>query len=191
MKRIFLFLFASFSLLAEAQNEGPSDSVGVWAVNNDKVTRINKLSHQGVKIGGGLGTAVSFGIAKTKAKFVFKGATSETIFDKKAHLRLYFGNPPVMDAANLYMFTPSNSIKNFEIAKFDVKKDKRMLTGVSISILGSKTGASADKNAQVEFKEIRSGVYDVFVTGEPGEYCLIYTAYGTGGASGVFDFTIQ
>ena len=44
---------------------------------------------------------------------------------------------------------------------------------------------------QVETKEIRNGVYDISVKGKPGEYCLMFTANGTGGFGGVFDFTIK
>lgn len=66
-----------------------------------------------------------------------------------------------------------------------------MLTGVTASITGSKVDVSAADDLQVETAEVRTGVYDVTVKGKPGEYCLMFTANGTGGFGGVFDFTIK
>lgn len=86
---------------------------------------------------------------------------------------------------------PAYSVKNFDVARFEVKKGKRMLTGVTASITGSKVGVSAADDLQVETAEVRTGVYDVTVKGKPGEYCLMFTANGTGGFGGVFDFTIK
>lgn len=108
-----------------------------------------------------------------------------------ATLRMYFGNPSPQQMMNLYMFTPTYSIKNFDVARFDVKKGKRFLTGVTASITGSSVGVASAEDIQIETKELRSGVYDVTIKGKPGEYCLMFTANGTGGFGGVFDFTIK
>ena len=192
MKKItFLFALLVASVVANGQNSIPADSVGVWAVNDNNLTRIDKLTHQGIKGSGGLATAATFGIAKTKAKLEFKGQTSEHVFNGTAKLRIYFGNPPMQQMTNLFMFTPAYTIKNFDVARFDVKKGKRYLTGVSISLLGSSSGVSATDDVQIQTNEIRSGVYDITVSGKSGEYCLMFTANGTGGFSGVFDFTIK
>ena len=47
------------------------------------------------------------------------------------------------------------------------------------------------EDMEIENKEIRSGVYDLIVKGKPGEYCVMFTANGSGGFGGVFDFTIK
>lgn len=192
MKKIWLVLcFVAAFMTANAQSQTPADSVGVWAVNNGSYSRIDKITQQGVKGSGGLASAATFGIAKTKAKLEFKGETSEHPFSGVALLRLYFGNPPLEQMTNLYMFTPAYSVKNFDIARFEVKKGKRYLTGVSASITGSAVGVSSADDLQTDIKEVRAGVYDIKVTGKPGEYCLMFTANGAGGFGGVFDFTIK
>lgn len=191
MKRYLIMLMCLVFVSANAQSQTPADSVGVWAANGGSYSRINKITQQGVKGSGGLASAATFGIAKTKAKLEFKGETSEHPFNGAALLRLYFGNPPLEQMTNLYMFTPAYSVKNFDVARFDAKKGKRYLTGISASITGSAVGVSSADDLQINIKEVRAGVYDIKVSGKPGEYCLMFTANGVGGFGGVFDFTIK
>ena len=191
MKRYLIMLACAACVTAGAQSQTPADSVGVWAVNSGSFSRIDKITQRGVKVRGGLAYAATLGIAKTKAKLEFKGETSEHIFNGTAQLRLYFGNPPLQQMTNLYMFTPAYSIKNFDIARFEVKKGKRYLTSVSVSIAGASAGVSSAEYMQININELRAGVYDVTISGKPGEYCLMFTENGTGGYGGVFDFTIK
>lgn len=192
MRKIWFVLCLMVAFISvNAQSQTPADSVGVWAVNGGSYSRIDKITQQGVKGSGGLVSAATFGLAKTKAKLEFKGETSEHPFSDTALLRLYFGNPPLEQMTNLYMFTPAYSVKNFDVARFDVKKGKRYLTGISASITGSAVGVSSADDLQINIKEIRAGVYDIKVSGKPGEYCLMFTANGVGGFGGVFDFTIK
>lgn len=190
MKRIYL-IFALVLLAMTANAQTPTDSVGVWAVNSGSFSRIDKITQRGVKVRGGLAYAATLGIAKTKAKLEFKGETSEHIFNGTAQLRLYFGDPPLQQMTNLYMFTPAYSIKNFDIARFEVKKGKRYLTSVSVSIAGASAGVSSADDMQININELRVSVYDVTISGKPGEYCLMFTENSTGGYGGVFDFTIK
>lgn len=190
-KMVLLFAILVSSAIANGQNSIPADSVGVWAVDGNTLTRVNKITHRGIKGNGGLATVATFGIAKTKAKLEFNGQSSEHVFNGTATLRIYFGNPPMQQMTNLFMFTPAYSIKNFEVARFDVKKGKRYLTGFSVSLFGSSSGVSASDDVQIQTNEIRPGVYDIAVSGKSGEYCLMFTANGTGGFGGVFDFTIK
>ena len=174
-----------------AQNNTPNDTVGIFAVANDTVVRINKITHQAIKGSGGLASVATFGAAKIKAKMEFKGATSPHQFDKTATLRLYFGQPPIQQIQALYMFTPNYTIEDFDVARFDVKKGKRLLTGVSTNIVGSTVGVQSADDMQIETKELRPNVYEIIVSGKPGEYCIMFTGNGTGGFGGVFDFTIK
>ncbi len=189
MKQIYTLLMLLIATSTYAQ--APADSVGIWADHSEKLERIDKITHQKIKGTGGLGSALSFGVSKIKAKLEFKGATSNHIFEGKAKFRMYFGNPPLQQIQSLYMFTKNYSVKDFEVAQFEVKKNTRLLTGVSTSILGSQVGVSTSDNINVEYNEIRDGVYEVAVSGKPGEYCIMFAANGTGGFGGVFDFTIK
>lgn len=49
------------------------------------------------------------------------------------------------DASKYFMFTPSYSVKDFIVGKFEVKKENRYLTTASVSIVGSKIGVSTAK----------------------------------------------
>ncbi|MGN1376121.1 MAG: hypothetical protein ACI4V5_06160 [Prevotella sp.] len=191
MRQIVLILVCLACMIANAQNQTPADSVGVWAVNNGSYSRIGKLSHQSIKGSGGLASIATLGAVKTKAKLEFKGEASEHVFTDIAHIRLYFGNPPLEQMANLYMFTSAYSIKNFDIAKFEVKKGKRYLTGIAVSIIGSSVGVSTADDIQININEVRASVYDISVSGKPGEYCLMFNANGVSGFGGVFDFSIK
>lgn len=188
MKKVILLFLGLLPMLSYAQT--PRDSVGIYAIHENEVTQVEKITHQRIKGTGGLGAAFSFGISKIKAKLEFKGATSNNVFSQTAKFRIYFGNPPIQEIQKLYMFSSNYSIKDFDVAQFEKKKNCRMLTGVSTSLLGSTVGV---ESAPVDVKttEIRTGVYDVDITAEPGEYCIIFTGGGIAGMGGVFDFTIK
>lgn len=188
MKRFAILLLAIIPLFIYAQT--PTDSVGLFAVYDTGLVRVEKITHSKVKGSGGLGSALTMGVAKIKAKLEFSGITSNTKFNGMAKFRFYFGNPPIEQIQNLYMFNATYSIKNFDVAKFEVKKGNRLLTGVSSSIMGSTVGVSS-ADVQINTTEIKKGIYEVCITGEPGEYCIMFTANGTGGFGGVFDFTIK
>lgn len=187
----FLFSLActASTLCLEAQTS--IDSVGIFAIHEDQATRIEKITHQSIKGSGGLASMATFGVAKIKSKLEFKGATSPHQFEGIATMRIYFGQPSPQQMMNLYMFMPNYSISNFDIARFEVKKNKRLLTGISSSITGSKVGVSTPDDLEIVTEEVRSGVYNITVKGKPGEYCVMFNANGTGGFGGVFDFTIR
>lgn len=187
----FITLFFMSTLCINLNAQTPTDSIGLYAIHDGKATRIEKLTHSAIKGSGGLASMATFGMAKMKSKLEFKGETSNHQFVGTATLRVYFGKPSPQQITELYMFTPTNSIKNFEVARFQVKKGKRLLTGVSVSLLGSRVGVPSSDEVQVETKEIREGVFEIIIKGEPGEYCLMNNSNGTGGFGGVFDFTIK
>lgn len=189
--RKLLFALATTLVCLTTTAQVPADSVGIFAVYDNQITRMDRITHIAIKGSGGLASAVTFGVAKIKAKLQFKGATSQNQFHDTAKFRMYFGMPPLERMANLFMFSPNYSAKNFGTARFEVKKDYRFLTGVSTSILGSSMGVSSADDLQITTTEIRPGVYDIIVKGQPGEYCFMLMAYGAGGFGGVYDFTIK
>lgn len=176
-------------MLSAAQTE--SDTIGLFAIHGDEYVRMDKITYRKIKGTGGLGSMLSMGLAKVKAKMEFDKATSDNVFDGTAHFRFYFGNPPLNDVQNLYMFSPNFSIKDFDVARFEQKKKSRLLTGVTASILGTSVGVASADDISISTKEIRKGVYDVDVSGQPGEYCIMFVGNGTNGFGGVFDFTIK
>ena len=140
-----------------------------------------------------LGSALTYGIAKTKLKLIFQGSTSPYLFsNNKAHFRFYFGMVPASKAQRLYMFMSSYSLRDFSVSKFMVKSNKRQLTQGSYSIWqGSNTGLEFDEGVKISYKTIREGVFDVIVEAQPGQYCFVFNNNGAGGFNSVFDFTIE
>lgn len=92
MKKILFLLLLFFPLLSSAQNA--NDTVGLFAVHGKKYEQMDKIMYRKIKGSGGLGAALSMGLAKVKAKMEFSKATSDNVFNGSAHFRFYFGNPP-------------------------------------------------------------------------------------------------
>ena len=159
-----------------------TDSIGIYKVDNAGISRIEAASPAQTKISG---------VLKSKAKVVFNDASSQNRFRGSATFRLYFGAPSPYDASKYFMFTPSYSVKDFIVGKFEVKKENRYLTTASVSIVGSKIGVSTAKDVNVEYRQLRDNVYEITVTGPAGEYCIMPVLHGTSGYAGVFDFALE
>ena len=178
MKKFIVAALSAFCACAYAQ----TDSIGIYKVDNAGISRIEAARPAQTKISGGF---------KSRAKVVFNGASSQNRFRGSATFRLYFGTPSPYDASKYFMFTPSYSVKDFIVGKFDVKKENRYLTTASVSIVGSKIGVSAAEDVNVEYRRLRDNVYEITVTGPAGEYCIMPLLIGTAGYAGVFDFALE
>jgi len=188
MKKLIFFV-ALCSLVAKSFAQ--TDSIGVYAIHGNTITSVEKLTHRSIKSGNGMAMAFSFGIAKIKTRLEYNGETSNEHFTHTATLRIYFGNPQIDQIQNYYMFTPDRSIKNFEVAKFEMKNKRRYLVAGTVSPYASTLGVASTKDVEVSTTRIRDGVYGLTITGKPGEYCLMYSADGRAGFGGVFDFTLE
>lgn len=177
-KFIVTAALSTFCACAYAQ----TDSIGIYKVDNAGISRVEAARPAQTKISG---------VFKTKAKVVFNGSSSQNRFKGSATFRLYFGMPSPYDTAKYFMFTPSYSVKDFSVGKFEVKKEKRYLTTASVSIVGSKIGVTAAKDVSVEYRQLRDNVYEITITGPAGEYCIMPVLYGTAGYAGVFDFALE
>lgn len=182
MKHLIIFIW-SLLVTIGALAQTPVDSIGIYAVTGTAITRVPALNYKGTKI--------SRGLMSAKAKLEFSGATSRTQFNGSAHFRFYFGTPMPAEAVAYYMFMPNYNISDFAVGRFDVKKQSRYLTTSTASILGGSAGAKEAKDVDFDVVQLRPGVYDVTITGEPGEYCIFHNFKGSGGYGGVFDFTIK
>ena len=176
-KFIVTAALSAFCACAYAQ----TDSIGIYKVDNAGSSRIEAARPAQTKISVGL---------RSKAKVAFNGAFSQNRFRGSATFRLYFGTPSPYDASKYFMFTPSYSVKDFIVGKFEVKKENRYLTTASVSIVGSKIGVSA-ADVNVEYRQLRDNVYEITATGPAGEYCIMPVLHGTSGYAGVFDFALE
>lgn len=190
--RLFLFTALTLSALCSwARETASNDTLGIFAVYADSMQRMEKINHSKVKTSGALGSMMTMGLTKTKAKLEFRGKTSPYHFDNAAHFRIYFGTTNISQAAQYYMFSGSYSIRDFGIAKFEVKKNKRLMQGMTTSLINTDIGVELSEDVKIKTNELRPGVYDMTVNGAPGEYCIVFTGSGYPGFTGVFDFTIE
>jgi len=168
------------------------DTVGVYATINGNPQLMEPIKYVGMKTNA-LGSALTYGIAKTKLRLVFAGATSPYLFSEgRTHFKFYFGTVPASKAQRYYMFMNSYSLRDFSVSKFVVKSNKRQLTQGSYSIWqGNNTGLETDDAVKISYKTIREGVFDVTIEAQPGEYCFVFNNNGAGGFNTVFDFTIK
>lgn len=93
------------------------------------------------------------------------------------------------------MFTSKYTIDNLMIASLDVKKSKkqRLLNIGSYSENGlskKKHGASQAQGISFEVNDLGDGIYDVFIEGPSGEYCLLAQEEGQFPFNTVFDFSL-
>jgi hypothetical protein len=180
-KLIFSLLFLLGALHSMAQ--APSDSIGIYAVKDSVLTKMQIISYKSTKI--------SAGFASAKAKLEFDGTQASTQFSGKAVFRVYFGTPAATQLRSQYMFSSSYSIADFIVGSFAVKKGSRFLTTTAVSLVGGRVGAKEAKDLVVETKQLRDKVYEITISGAPGEYCIMHSVNGSGGYGGVFDFSIK
>ncbi len=176
-------LVAFAGLLIAVSAIAQTDSVGIYSVRGASVQRVEILKYNQTKISGGL--------LNKKAKLQFDGAASQNRFAGSATFRLYFGSPSPYDVANYFMFTPSYSVKDFGVGKFEIKKGNRYLTTAKVSAFSSTIGAAKVEDIDIDTKQLRNGVYEITITGPVGEYCIMPILNGIGGYTGVFDFAIE
>lgn len=182
MKKLILTIVICLVALA-GKAQAPTDSVGVYAVQESGVSPIDLLNYKNVK--------ASVGFASVKTKLEYKGKTSPHHFKGTAKLRIYFGSQTSPSPSWMRMFSPQLSIDEIGIGKFEVKKDSRLLTTMSAKPFRANAGAKETKDVKCQIAEIRPGVYELTISGKPGEYCLMNMLMSGSGYNGVFDFTIE
>lgn len=177
MKKLLLSFIVLFCLSLSSHAQG--DSIGVYAFNGSTYEPMRAIHYQKIKIG--------FGTASN----VFAGKTSEHVFEKQAKFRLYFGHVPTDRMVECFCFSSDYSIKDFGIGEFKAKKDSRHMGAIQGFLLNVQTGTKLSKNVEVKTNTIREGVYELTITGKPGEYGIMLLRNGVGSYLGVYDFTLK
>ena len=191
MKRRILSLLGGLIItIAASAQQPPGDSIGVYACLDEGIQKMNIIRYHDVVADNVLPSTFTIGLAEMKARYQFLGTTSPNRFRKQAHLRMYFRKLEEDGWVEGILFDPQYSVTDFHIARFDVKDGTRLLTGMTATIIKAKKGARFEKDMVVSYRKIREGVYDVFIDGTPGEYCLVFTGLKGNWAGFVYDFTI-
>jgi hypothetical protein len=191
MKRRILSLLGGLIItIAASAQQPPGDSIGVYACLDEGIQKMSIIRYHDVVADNVLPSTFTIGLAEMKARYQFLGATSPNHFRRQAHLRMYFRQLEEEGWVEGILFDPQYSVTDFHIARFDVKDGTRLLTGMTATIIKAKKGARFEKDMVVSYRKIREGVYDVFIDGKPGEYCLVFTGIKGNWAGFVYDFTI-
>lgn len=155
------------------------------------------------KMGSGILTSLTYGIAKTKMKATLSGdkanlqveETSPTFyfyFDKSNSNS--FGN----NGAQSFWFASATSPNEFLLVKFTAtKKSREVVTGSWNSYAGMSSGIDDDNKISFKYEKVSQGVYRVY-TEQPlkkGEYCFMYAGgtatYGAAPLQKVYDFGVK
>lgn len=147
------------------------------------------------KMGSGIGTALTYGIAKTKTKAKLDGGMSRLQLEETNPVfYFYFDKGQNLNTSSSW-FSSSSSPNEFLLVKFDTKqKCREFVTGSMNRYSGTSWGVDEKNKVDFNIEKIKSGVYKVTPKIDllPGEYCFMYAGNTTmAGTTGkVFDFGI-
>lgn len=170
------------------ENEARFDSVGIYAVTNGKLEAMKHIEADENRI-----TPNDFA---SKWLLTYYGKTSKYSFEGgKAHFRIYFTHDPNSISEYYKMFSSDLTIDDFVICKFKVKGNKREFIGAKnrqalIGYTHVKSKADVAKDVTVSVRKVSDNVYDMTVSGAPGEYLLTWNEK-KGSSQIVFDFTLK
>lgn len=159
------------------------------------------------KMGSGILTGLTYGIAKTKAKAVLSGAHSNMEV-KSSQPVFYFifpkGNSGGLgnESNQTLWYSNATSPNEFILIRFksiDTKKTKgrEVVTGSFSSYTGFSGGVADENKVLFRFTKVSSGIYKVYFENpvEEGEYAFIFAGQSAATAGGApsqkaFDFSI-
>lgn len=164
------------------------DTVGIYAVTSGKMEAMKHIKDNANRI-----TLNDFA---SKWVLAYNGKTSNYPFEGgKAQFRIYFTHDRNSISEYYKMFSSELTIDDFVICKFKVKGNKREFVGAKnrqalIGYTHLKSKADVAKDVTVSVLKVSDNVYDMTVTGAPGEYLLTWNEK-SGSSRTVFDFTIK
>lgn len=143
---------------------------------------------------GGFGTAISYGIAKTKTVTRITGPHARQRFDAAPKFYFYFNSQTVafdQNASNAYGFLSATNPNEFVLARLQPDKDVRELEIGSVNYYTQETGIDEKHTVPFELKQVAPGIFEV-TTGPLtlGEYCFMFagSAPSAWGQQRVYDF---
>lgn len=127
---------------------------------------------------GRLGTAFSYGIAKTKVVSQITGTNARTQLASAPTFYFYF-NEQVgaldQSAVAFYGFQQATSPNEFTLAKLDQVKEVRELETGSMNHYTSEFGIDEKHKSDFQIEQLAPGIFKVVPADLPqGEYCFVY-----------------
>lgn len=146
---------------------------------------------------GRIGTALSYGIAKTKLVSRITGVHARTQLPSVGVFYFYFNQQTTsfdQNAISYYGFQQATSPNEFTLARLDQVKDVRELETGSMNNYTSEFGIDEKHTRAFEIEQVAPGIFKVTPSELPtGEYCFVYSGAAPYGHSQqkVFDFGIE
>jgi hypothetical protein len=170
---------------------------GIYMMEKGSIIEMNPTVFQGTKASF-LGTALTYGLKKTKMRAVVRGASANTItYTARPEFYFYFdkalSNPGYAMAG--FLAFGASSPAEFTLVKMERKSNTRETVLGEFNAYTSSTGARSKDIVEFTFEKIRPGVFKVTprIDLTPGEYCFYFagTPQGLGFAGGkIFDFSV-
>ncbi|MBK8498689.1 MAG: hypothetical protein IPL52_07695 [Flavobacteriales bacterium] len=127
---------------------------------------------------GRLGTALSYGIAKTKIVSTISGENSRTQLPVAREFYFYFNQQTTsfdQSAISYYGFQQATSPNEFTLAKLDNVKGVRELETGSMNNYGSEIGIDEKHARSFSIEQMGAGIFKVTPSElAAGEYCFVY-----------------
>lgn len=145
---------------------------------------------------GRLGTALSYGIAKTKMVSRITGVHARTQLPSAGVFYFYFNQQTAsfdQNAISYYGFQQATSPNEFTLARLDEVKDVRELETGSMNNYTSEFGIDEKHTRAFEIEQMAPGIFKVTPSELPtGEYCFVYAGAAPYGHSQqkVYDFGV-
>jgi hypothetical protein len=170
---------------------------GIYLMEKTALAEMNPSVFQGTKANF-LGTALTYGLKKTKMRAVVRGASANTVTSaSRPEFYFYFdkslSNPGYAMAG--FLAFGASSPAEFTMVRMEQKKNTREAVLGEFNAYTSSTGAQDKDIVEFSFEKIRPGVFKVIPKTDlaAGEYCFYFagTPAGLGFAGGkIFDFSI-
>lgn len=155
------------------------------------------------KVGSGIVTGLTYGLAKTKAKAVLSGIDANLkVTESNPSFYFIFPKGNASEANTFNLYGGASSPNEFLLIKFKVvnttkAKGREVVTGSFGTYSGFSSGIDDQDKLPYKFTKLANGVYKIYFEQPvpPGEYAFIYAGAATAGMGGApaqkaYDFSV-
>lgn len=198
------------SALVMTNTATPDDSLekvkpGIYYCKGDPCSfkELDASVYAQAKVGAGVLTRLTYGIAKTKMKARLSGKnTNLQLREKGPVFYFYFDQKSQSNFNNAgaqpLWFASASTPNEFLLIRFAVSGNGReVVTGTWGSYAGLSSGIEEKSKVAFKYEKVSPGVYKVYAEAplRPGEYCFMYAGgtatYGVAPMQKVYDFGIE
>ena len=190
-----------FVIKIDPNNPLDQHKAGIYYCNKNDghivLTEMDPSMYSQSKSGGGLASAMTYGLAKVKVSVTLDGKEGRLqLNDQKPEFYFYFDDPNSEISQNSdWWFATAKSPNEFLLVKLTKNSKTREVVTGSANLLGSSIGVDDKNKAEFKFEKISAGIYRVYFE-KPlsGEFCFMYTGAAPAGFTSmnkVYDFGIN